>query len=454
MEIEKTSKIINLMIDDYCVEDDTSTDMNSLENWEEKIKFMFDNFSYNKKLSINYSIVKDLFKSFNKIYKSGYFASFKPPIIQEYFCKQLNNLLIIDFILTFFRVDNNIINLKSINDQFINDFFIKLGDFYNFMDYLDVDEYFVNYLKYILVLYAFQLDRNIIEEKYYYFISILDNFFINDIMPQVFKAIHYKELHTLSKTINEYNEKFTKEIKEYNKNICYCGDEYEYLDDLFIMNKDCNSLPLSVTEKTTISKILNPEPPPPMNNVYADAIDDNNDNYYSGLLNRHQLWTPIIEKQVPVIEKVDTNYDKYRTLFILRNYKNIKDEYDNVMNEVNSLCASLYIKKYDKFEPNNKNIEIMKVKTILGCVLDYDSISDSNYNIIFGLACEYGHIEIVKALFEKKNGDIGEINFKKAQTSPNRDIPRYLEESKRQLQKINVLFIKNSNYYEPKIRFN
>ena len=163
MEIEKTSKIINLMIDDYCVEDDTSTDMNSLENWEEKIKFMFDNFSYNKKLSINYSIVKDLFKSFNKIYKSGYFASFKPPIIQEYFCKQLNNLLIIDFILTFFRVDNNIINLKSINDQFINDFFIKLGDFYNFMDYLDVDEYFVNYLKYILVLYAFQLDRNIIE---------------------------------------------------------------------------------------------------------------------------------------------------------------------------------------------------------------------------------------------------------------------------------------------------
>ena len=69
---------------------------------------------------------------------------------------------------------------------------------------------------------------------------------------------------------------------------------------------------------------------------------------------------------------------------------------------------------------------------------------------------EYGHIEIVKSLLEKKNGDIGGTNFEKAQASPNRDIPRYLAESKTRFKKLNELFTryKDVNYYEPKIRFN
>jgi hypothetical protein len=466
MEIEKTSQIIKSMIEECYDEDDSSTDINSLENWEEKMKFMFTSFAYNKKLTIDYSNVKDFLYKFNAIYKSGYFASFKPPIVQEYFCKQLNFLLIIDFILTFFRVDDKKFDVKKINTQFVFDFFIRLGDFYNFMNYLDVDEHFVNYLKYMLILYAFQLDRNVIEEKYHYFVCILDNFLQNDIMPQIFKDIHYKRLDALSNQINEYNKKFAKEIKEYDNSHCYYSKEYEYLDDLFIMNNYWNSLPSDVTTKTKKIEVLNPNPPPPMHNIYTNALngdnndddnDDDDDNYDDDDDDDYEYqWTPTISKYVPIIEKEDANYEEYRKLFILRNYQKIKEAYDNIMSEVNAMCSSLHLKKYDKFEPDNKNIEIMKVKTILGCVLDYNSISNNDYDTIFGLASEYGHIEIVKALLEKKNGDIGGTNFEKAQASPNRDIPRYLAESKSRLKKLNELFTryKDVNYYEPKIRFN
>jgi hypothetical protein len=131
-------------------------------------------------------------------------------------------------------------------------------------------------------------------------------------------------------------------------------------------------------------------------------------------------------------------------------------EYDDIKNEIKSLCAPLQIKKYDIFEPANNSIEILKVKTILGSVLDYSGISEKDCNIIFGLACEYGHIDIVKALVIKTSGDIGSNNFEKVQSSPNRDIPKYLIECKTKHKKLSELFTKykDVNYYEPKIRFN
>ena len=466
MEIERTSKIINSMLEE-CYDDDI--DINSFENWEEQIQFMFNSFSYKKILKIDYASTKDFLLRFNKIYKNGIFSSFKEPISQEYFCKQLNFLLLIDFILTFFRVDDRKFDVKRLTTEFIFDFFCKLGDFYSFMNFLDVDDAFVNYLKYMLTLYSFQLDRKVIEEQFHYHIEVLDHFFMNELMPKVFADIKYKNYNGLVKQIEEYGKKFSAEIKEYNANNCYDSEAYAYLDDLFTLDKDWNSLPRSVIIKTKTIEVMNPNPPPMMHNVYVadndnSDDDDDDDSYYGsddeyhyiGSLSHSQPWTTIIKKQVPIIQKEDSNYEEYRKLFVLRNYQKVKLNYDIIKSEIKSLCSTLRIKKYDSFEPNNNTSDILKIKTILGCVLDYKSVSENDYKTIFGLACEYGHIDIIKALMEKKNGDIGDLNFEKAQASPNRDIPRYLIECKGKYKKIKDLFdkYKDVNYYEPKIRFN
>lgn len=464
MEIERTSQVIKLMMEDCYDEDECSTDINNLENWEEKMQFMFTSFAHNKNLTVDYSSVKNLLEKFNTLYKNGYFASFTPPYIQEYFCKQLNYLLIIDFILTFFRIDDKNFNVKQINTKLISDFFVRLGDFYNFMNYLDVDEDFVNYLKYMIVLHSFQLDRNIIEENYHYFVSILDDFFQNNIMFQVFKNINYKGFNSMLEQINEYDKRFSEEIRDYDNSQDYCDKVYEYLDDMFIMNKDWSNLPLDVAVKKKTIDLLNPEHPdhPQHNpdNVFSDGrgldydTGDEFDNYEEYLEHRRrQTW------KVPMIKKDDVNYKEYRKLFILRTYQKLKNEYNNIISEIKTMCAHIYLNKYNDFEPNNNHSEIKKVKTILGCIFDYNTIcvgNDIEYATIFGLACEYGHIEIVKVLLEKKNGNIGRSNFEKAHTSPNRDIPRYLIENRNRLYGLNQLFIeyKDVNFFEPKIKFN
>lgn len=447
MEIEKSSKFIKSLY-----EDDEDVDLDTLD-YKFEIKMLFDTFSNNRRFSIDFDNVTDFFDRFNKLHKNGIFVKFKPPLAQEYLCNQLNLLLIIDFILTFFRADNNLFDVTKINTQFIFDFFIRLGEFYNFVNYLDVDECFVNYLKYMMVLYAFQLDRNIIEDKYCYFIEILDDFFRNDIMLQVFSDIKYKEINVLSNQIKMYENTFDNEIKYYDNKVCYDSDDYLYLDELFSM-----SYSYKVTIKNTIIEVLNPEPQP----VYLEAqanIDniDNNVNYdLNNAYWRTHTWKPTINKQVPVIENHHTNYEEYKKLFVLRKYKTIKIKYDNVKKEILSMCAPLKLKKYDAFEQANTSIEILKVKTILGCIQDYSHLSDCVCNLIFGLACEYGHIDIVKLLIEKKSGDIDDYLFEKAQSSPNRDIPKYLLDCKKKYKKLDELFTqyKDANYYEPKIKFN
>lgn len=470
MSIESSSKLIKSLYNE-----DDDVDLKTLD-YRDEAKKLFSTFFTSKQLSIDLDSLDYFFDKFNKIHKSGVFINFNPPMIQEYFCKQLNFLLIIDFIITFFKADDENFNIKQINTQFIFDFFVKLGDFYNFMNYLDVEECFVNYLKYMLTLYACQLDRNIIEDKYYSFIYIIDDFFKNEIMPDVFYSIKYKNYDHLKDLVKGYCTKFPNEINYYNKNINYQDSCYDYLDDLFVLNKTWNNIPLNVSTKTKTIEVPNPNPPPPINNTYTETFNetfnegteiDNNevdeDDYYSDYDSDSdddyqytgRQWTPTIKKHVPLIENIDPNYEEYRKIFVLRNYQKSKFEYDTVRSEIEIMCRNIQLKKYDDFEPENKGIEILKIKTILGIILDYNELTDNAYNILFGLACEFGHTEIVKELIKKKNGAIGNLNFEKAQTSPNREISKYLEENKTKFSELNNLFkkYKDANYHETKIRF-
>jgi hypothetical protein len=472
MSIERSSKLIkSLYIDDEDV------DLETL-NFRDEAKKLFSTFFTSKQLSIDLDSLEYFLNKFNKIHQLGIFANFKPPMIQEYFCKQLNFLLIIDFIITFFKTGDEKFDIQKINTQFIFDFFIKLGDFYNFMNYLEVEDKFLNYLKYMITLYSFQLDRNIIENVYHSFIYIIDDFFKNEIMSKAFSSIKYKNYDHLEQFIKEFYKKFPNEINSYNKNVNYQDSFYDYLDSLFILNKTWDNLPHNVSTITKTIEVPNPNPPPPINNTYTatfntgtevDNADIDEDNYYSDYesdygsddendeynYTRRQQWTPTIRKLVPLIENTDSNYNEYKKLFILRNYQKIKNKYDVIRSEIEEMCKNIQLKKYDDFEPENKNIEILKIKTILGIMLDYTKINDNDCNKIFELACEFGHIEIVKKLIIKKNGDIGDLHFEKAITSPNQEISKYLEENKKKFPELNKLFkkYKEANYCEPKIRF-
>jgi hypothetical protein len=467
MEIEKTSKFIKCMY-----EEDEDVDFDDLD-YRFEVKMLFTTFANNKNLSIDFDKISDFLDKFNKLHKIGIFTNFSPPLVQEYFCQQLNFLLIIDFILTFFKVDDNDFNIKKINTKFIFDFFVMLGEFYNFMNYLDVDEHFVNYLKYMLILYAFQLDRNVIEEKYHYYIFMLDDFFKNDIMLQLFSEIRYKTFNREYELIKKYQKSFPEEIKEYDANLSLNGGDYAFLNKLFVMN---NYSTIDVSVKTKQISVVNPNPrppPPQLNNATTTNAMNNNDSDsdsdYAGDLiydsddsdqynpwTPYNSWTPYIYKEVPVIEVDDINYKEYRKLFIQKNYQMTKFVYDQIINEIKTMCEPLQLKKYDSFEPNNNSIQILKVKTIFGCVLDYKNISVEHNKTLFGLACDYGHLEIIKKILDNLNGDIGLDNFEHAQTSPNRDIPRYLINYKSSYKKLDEVFtyFKNNEYFEPKIKFN
>lgn len=452
MEIEKSSKFIRTIYDEEDIDFDTL-------DYNNEIKTLFNMFSNGKKLSIDFDKVVVYLDKFNKINKIETFSTFNPPLVQEYFCKQLNFLLIIDFILTFFKIDNIQFSATNLTTQFIFEFFISLSDFFDFMNYLDVSESFLNYLKFMITLYSLQLDRKIIEQKLPNFVYILDDFFQNVIMPKVFKEVGYKKFDSLTGEIEFYNNLFSKEIKDYDPTISYQSETYKFLDDLFYNIHIYSRSQIEIRVKTKTIEIPNPEPLTPMHTVYNENDDDDNDddddyddddNDWEG-----PRWTPTIKKQVPLIEQEDPNFEEYRKLFILRNYQEIKKPYDNVINEIKSICSSIQLNKYNALETTDTCIEMMKVKTILGCILDYTIIPKKVCQDIFGLACEYGHLEIVKKIVEAKKGDIGESNFVNAYTSPNRAIRCYLEEKKTSMKKLRELFneFKNDNYYEPKISF-
>lgn len=461
MELIKTSKFIKSLF-----EDDISEGIMEFEDidFSKETKLLFNTFISNKILKIDYETINDFLIKFDILYKVNFFNTFKQPMIQEYFCQQLNFLLLIDFILSFFRINNKAFDVKKINTSFIFDFFVKLGEFYSFMNYLDVDNHFVDYLKYMITLYTLQLQRDVIENNFHYDIEILDNFFANEIMPKVFEEIKYKNMNDFLSKIERFDKIFEKELKEYNPNINYNTDVFKFSDNIFYLNYNWNQEP-SIKVKTTEVEIMNPTPPPAINynNMDNDLESENDsdyysdDDYYGGQSSRNK-WTPTIKKKIPNIEENDPNYKSYRNSFIFKHYQNLHNDYNNLLKEVRMLCSCIRIKDYSDFLQHNNTKDIVRVKTIIGINLDFKSLDKNIVENVYNIACEYGHLEIVKNYIAFKNGDIDLTSniIEKAAASPNREILKFLKESSSKYKKLNNMFDirKDSSFYEPKIRFN
>ena len=90
MELLKTSKFIQSMF-----EEDINEGIINLKDidFKQESKLLFDLFSSNKKLKIDYKIVDEFLINFDILYINNVFKSFKHPLVQEYFNKELNTLL-------------------------------------------------------------------------------------------------------------------------------------------------------------------------------------------------------------------------------------------------------------------------------------------------------------------------------------------------------------------------
>jgi hypothetical protein len=455
----------------------------------EESKQLFETFSCNKKLTIDYSTVTSYLYKFDIMNKRGIFETFKPPALTEYFCQKLNFLLLIDFILTFFKIDNSKFNVSQIDMSYIFQFFVKLGEFFSFMNYLDVDDNFLNYLKYMITLYLLQLSRENIEKHFYYDIEVLDNFFANEVMYNIFIELNYMKINNCIKKIKCMDDIFKEELKSYNptkqcdnynisgvnldsmfnisfRNIDIYGD-----DDTFVYRFD-NSWDLFTVKQYKI-QVPNPEPRP-------DPIDDDPYDY------DYHDWTPFVDKYLPKIEESDINYKTYKTAFICKKYSSLKTHYDELTKSIKDICRDIKIKDYTKLSvPLSKHTEL-KVKIILNddvkllhVISQYhdNKITETHdqplidtFHEIYQLACLFGNLDIVKQYialctdalctdFKQIFNRYYTFNYisliQPATQSPNNEIFQYLQNNVNKYELLKKAFncfpdLKNSR---PKITF-
>lgn len=458
MELLKTSKFIQSMF-----EEDINEGIINLKDidFKQESKLLFDLFSSNKKLKIDYKIVDEFLINFDILYINNVFKSFKHPLVQEYFNKELNTLLLIDFILSFFRAINKTFDVKNINTMFIFNFFVKLGDFFSFMNYLDVDDNFVNYLKFMITLYCLQLERNVIDNNFQNSIEIIDYFFANEILPKVFEETKYTNTSDFVHKIKNFNELFEKELKSYNPNMNYTGHESDFLDNMFKLSYFHNTPSLAV--KTTSVEVVNPRAAPVIVINHNEDIptdynsDGDSDGEYDDDGQWHtENWTPTIMKEIPNIEESDPNYNSYRMKVIFKGYQKLQNDYNNKVKAVRMMCSGMRINDYVDFLPDNNTREIVKAKTIIGIQLDFNTIDNFSAEDVYNIACEYGHFEIAKAYIELKNGDLIHTHIRKAAESPNKKILNYLKNKSETCKHLKDLFKGNSSnpyFLDPKIRF-
>ena len=435
MSILSTSNVIKNLFDNDVVDDEEIV-FND-EYCEKQCQELFNLFSSNKKLNIDFGTVNDFLHSFDVLHKQSYFSLFRPPLVQEYFCKQLNFLLIIDFMLSFFKIKDETFCFKEINTKFIFDFFIKLGDFYNFMNFLDVDQRVIDYLRDMIILYTLQLDRDLIESKFGNIIELIDNFFENEIMPSIFVEIKYKNMDQLDLYVNGFELKYSDELKNYRKDVDYSCEDLK-LDDLFNCNWSYDYHPL-IEVKNSLQKIHEDDD---IEVIYGIPIE----------------YRPVKPKRGnPIIKENDPNYKRYRELFILKMYQKAVTNKNVVLKEIREICKNIGIKKYNALDLLKCDDTIIKIKTILGLNFDVNNINTKLKDKVFELCCEYGNLNLLINVVEPIKDRLNTNDIRKIITSPSRELTKYFMDNK---DKYTNIYNKLKNYmdqnvhYEPKIKFN
>ncbi len=425
MDILHTSNFIKTMHEDDIAEDsDYKIDYN--QDFIESYRL----FSSTKRLQLSEDGVQTILNKCNILYNQGVFKNFEKPHMDEYFCKELRFLLIVDFILSFFRIDNDTFDFKSVTSQFLFTFFVNLGDFYTYMNYLDVDESLISYLKYMMTLYCLELDRPIIEHHFCNIVGILDDFFVNEILPQVFKEENYNNYNDVDdkiKRTQKIESAYSEYIKTYDDNINYNSDENKHLDNLFNFNSwsshmidrnyDNVAIPIEKNELDDNS------------DTDTDTDDyDSDDDYDDYRANRVRY------EKVFRINTEDPNYKEYERLFLLKNYQKYKKEYEGIIKSIKDLCNECKINVYSSLSAH-KNKRMIRVLTTLGYNIDFDTVKEVYYNYgsndinqPYELSCKYGNLEVFQNIVKYQKYEITFEQFCYAANSRNKKLLEHLVE--------------------------
>jgi len=308
--------------------------------------------------------------------------NFEKPSLEEYFNKRLNFLLLMDFIISFDK------NKKLQTPQHIFDFFLDLSHFYRFMSYLDVDAKFLEYIKYMLVLYLQSLNRATIDKYFHHISWELDEFFKFEVIREL-HIIYDTNLRSKQSIKQSFEKVYKSELAKESSKIDYTTADYNYLDDYFQVTS-CND----IVRKFTIIEV-----PYDVNESDDEDTDYNNydpygDDYYSATKKVRQY-------------HIDCNDPLFKTneeMFIYRTYQQTKKflaEFEEILK-----TSEVRIKDFTKFEelPNKsehyKNLVLVYVGEGLS---DYGIINNKERSNIFKLAYDMCHIDIVRDILMQKD---------------------------------------------------
>lgn len=366
-------------------------------------ELLFNEFITNKNLQISFQTVMNFIKKFEIICNcENIFTDIINTKIDNYFCLKNNKMVITSFIILFFKIDNNNYDIRAINNNFIFDFFVELGEFFNFMDFLDVDNTFLNNLKAIITLYTLQLDRRVIEERFHYIIEILDIFFSNEIIPRVFIEVNFNKLRTYKTYIEKYEKSFTKNYKEDIKtNI----NNFVSSNDILIANNILQQIPIN---NETIYTDDNYD-------VYNDIYEYTNETCETlDIMKRDIKFYTLFNCKNDYVNTLSfKDRHKYIKLLIIRYYQKITEKYENYMKIIRNLCLGIKINNYINFKPNiKKTIVLLHIKTFIGIEPNIRTISkylqkENNLNILKNIindlifcSCRLGYFNLFKQCFD------------------------------------------------------
>lgn len=393
MELLKTSVVINNMHDEC----ESESERESID-YNADAEMMFHAFATQLTLPLDYTCdVKPLLDKCNVMYKSDIFSEFIQPTITEYFCKHLNYLLLIDFILSFFKIDNPSFEATSISTELIFCFFLQISHVFNFANYLDLDKDFVKYLKSMLTLYLLHLDRSVIELHFKDTVPILDEFFVNEIFKDVYISNMYNSstYEYAVRNCSQYKEHYAEELKEYDMSAIHIDASYDFLDTLFM--SDYYNGTIWVISKRVYSD----------NDLDNDSDNDSDDSYN---------YTPRPYTEVKAILETDPMYSPYKKMYILKLYHTYICEVNQCLDTFKRISHNIKISSYNSFYPSPINgidpcdtryitlDTIYKIKIILGCNdVNMPALFalDHGYSAYLPTICNYGHIHLFKQAVEQ-----------------------------------------------------
>ena len=381
-DILHTSKLIRSTFED---EKEFNSDIDFDTYLEQQFVDNYNLYRYKDKISIK--TIKRYIDIFDKLnMKLNIYTSFVKPELNEYFNPTLNRLLITDFLLSIIKLNDDpfLKHLKQLNFVDFFTIFIELSYFFDFVNFLDVDNDFLNYLKFHLVLFSISLNRASIDKHFGHISWILDEFFKHEVcslLLERFDMCHEKNEYYIFPLDVETNYNYI--LKEFDLNIDYKTDEYKHLDNLFYIKYGRLHYQKRSKWDNTIEDIIDVK----CDKTNWRDVEYDYDSYYYG--------------EKPKIKSSDPNYSTYIKQFMIRKYQFALEKLNARKKMINE--SNLRIKDYSFFykldDMDDKNkFDKVRLLSFIGELLNYENMSTHDIKYCFREAYEQGHLELVKQI--------------------------------------------------------